>query len=716
MRAPRAFIALCVIAIGAAAATPGAKPVAAKIQPVTDTHFGDEVTDNYRWMETGGADFDRYLSAQNAFTRAQLDRLKAHAVFAQRVASLSKANASVRMVARVADHYWFMRTPAGGIDAELATRRLDGGEIRVLVKPAVFAQNRAHASIDFYVPSNDGSLLMLVVSHGGGEDWTLRFADAKTGKVLVDEVTDIADPTIGWSGDNRAIYYPRLQAHDAGASDIARLQNICVYRHVLGTTQSADTVVFDPRADADVSASATIFPSLDESRSGRFRVAGVGVGTEPFKSYWVMDTRAPKPRWRKIADANDRLVLLAEHEGSYYALNQKTAAGQLIVFDAAMGTAKNARVLAGEPDFVVSTEGGSLTLAKDALYVAGLRNGRCEVRRIGYATDAAPRTLRLPANGTLIEFTSDDRATGVVLALQSPAVSPTIYAYDPDADRFADTGLLKRDPADFSAIETREAKVPSSDGAQVPVTITLRKDLALDGTHPTLMTVYGAYGSIVPKWFSAANLAWYERGGILVHVQARGGGELGEDWHRAATTTHKQRTTDDVVAAARWLIANGYTRADKLAVAGKSAGGIPAAGAIVQHPELFGAGLIRVGVTDMLRFETGALGAANTVEFGSIAREDEYRALRALSPYANVRDGVAYPAVLLETGVNDPRVPPWQLAKMAARLQAATSSSKPVLLRVDYDAGHGLGSNRDQVAAVLADEFAFLSWQLGLPD
>jgi len=303
-----------------------------------------------------------------------------------------------------------------------------------------------------------------------------------------------------------------------------------------------------------------------------------------------------------------------------------------------------------------------------------------------------------------------------VLSLQSPAVSPTIYAYDPDADRFVDTGLIERDPADFSAIETREATVPSSDGAQVPVTITLRKDLALDGSHPTLMTVYGAYGAIVPKWFSAANLAWSERGGILVHVQARGGGELGEDWHRAAMTIHKQHTIDDVIAAARWLIANGYTRADKLAVAGKSAGGIPAAGAIVQHPELFGAALIRVGVTDMLRFETGALGEANTVEYGSIAREDEYRALRAISPYANVRDSVAYPAVLLETGVNDPRVPPWQLAKMTARLQAASSSSKPVLLRVDYDAGHGLGSNRDQVAALVADEFAFLAWQLGLPN
>jgi len=702
-----------------ASAAPGAtladKPPTAAIKPVVDTRFGDAVTDDYRWMEAGGTAFERYLAAQNAYTRAALDRLPAHASFAGRVAALNKANANVRIVMRVGDRYWFLRTPAGGVNAELANRAVTGGDVRVVATPEAFARQHAHASIDFYAPSYDGNRVVLVVAHGGGEDWALRIADGHSGALLKDEIADIAEPSIGWSHDSRAIYYPRLQAHGDGASQAKRLENIRVYRHVLGTSQHADTLVFDPQKDAGLPANASTFPSLDETRSGRFRLAGVGVGTEPFKSYWIMDTAVPAPRWRKIADADDRVVLIGEHDGRFYALNQKTSAGQVIAFDAAAGTAKNARVLVDDTDFVVSTEGGALALAQDGVYVSGLRDGHVEVRRLGYEADTPHRVLALPTRGTLIDFSADERGPGVVVSLQSPAVAPVIYAYDPVTDRFADTGLLARDPADFSAIETREATVPSTDGAEVPITITRRKDLALDGTHPTLMTVYGAYGSIVPQWFSAANLAWYERGGILVHVQARGGGERGEDWHRAAMTTQKQRTVDDVIAAARWLIAAGYTRADKLAIAGKSAGGIPAAGAIVQHPELFGAALIRVGVVDLLRFETGALGEANTAEFGSIKHEAQYRALRALSPYANVRDATAYPAVLLETGANDPRVPSWQLAKMTARLQAATASGKPILLRVDYDAGHGLGSNRDQVAALLADEFAFLAAQLGLP-
>ena len=691
------------------------EPPLAAIEPVVDTRFGDAVTDNYRWMETGGAAFERYLAAQNAYARATLDHLREHAAFAGRVVALNKANANVRIVTRIGDRYWFLRTPAGGIDAELANRAVAGGEVRVIAKPQMFAQRHARASIDFYAPSHDGNRVVLMVAHGGGEDWALRIADGRSGTLLKDEVVDIAEPAIGWSHDNRAIYYPRLQARGAGMSETKRLENIRVYRHVLGTAQRMDSVMFDPHADAGLPSNASTFPSVDETHSGRFRVAGVGVGTESFKSYWVMDTTASSPLWRKIVDAGDRVVLIGEHDGRFYALNQKTSAGQVIAFDAAGGTAKDAHVLVDEAEFVVSTEGGALALAQDGLYVAGLRDGQCEIRRLGYDADTPRRVLRLPTNGTLIDFAADERASGVVLSLQSAAVAPVIYAYDPATDRFTDSGLLARDPADFSAIETRTAKVPSTDGSVVPITITKRKDLALDGTHPTLMTVYGAYGSIVPQWFSAANLAWYERGGILVHVQARGGGERGEDWHRAAMTTHKQRTVDDVIAAARWLIASGYTRAERLAIAGKSAGGIPAASAIVQHPELFGAALIRVGVVDLLRFETGALGEANTIEFGSVAHEDQYHALRALSPYANVHDGTAYPAVLLETGANDPRVPSWQLAKMTARLQAASSSAKPILLRVDYDAGHGLGSNRDQVAALLADEFAFLAAQLGLP-
>jgi len=683
---------------------------------VSDTYFGTPVADPYRWMEQpDSAPLAAFLKAQDEATHALFGTLaQPRSQLLERIRQLQRGTASVRFVSRVADRYFFLETPIGATAANLVVRPVAGGEKRVLLDPARFGTAGGHPSIDFYSPSNDGRRIAVAVSHGGGEDWVLRFLDVASGQMLPDEIAQIAEPFPRWSADGAAVYYPHLQtlAPDAPAS--AKLDNIRVYRHVLGTAASADAAVFGIGVSPQIAIDKVAFPEVSVSRDGRFEIAGVSRGTEATKAFWVRDLKSPAPAWRQVADYADKIAALAEHDGRLYGINQNKSYGQAIAFDAAQGSAAGARVVVDDPAFVIATETGDLAAASDALYVTGMHGGLSVIRRVPYAEGAAPRDLALPSGGSLIEFTADETLPGFSFALQSPTLSPRVYRYEPQGDAFADTGLYVADPADFSGIVTREVEFESGDGTRVPMTITLRKDLVLDGTHPTLMTVYGAYGSIVPMWFSAPNLAWYERGGILAHVHARGGGEKGEDWHQAAMKTRKQHTIDDVVAAARWLIDQKYTAPAHLAVAGKSAGGIPAAGAIVQHPELFGAALIRVGVTDMLRLEQSGLGPANTLEFGSVADENEFRAMLAVSPYANVRPGTAYPAVMLETGIHDPRVPSWQLAKMTARLQASTSSKRPVALRVDYDAGHGLGSDKEQVAALLADEYAFLGWQLGM--
>jgi prolyl oligopeptidase len=249
----------------------------------------------------------------------------------------------------------------------------------------------------------------------------------------------------------------------------------------------------------------------------------------------------------------------------------------------------------------------------------------------------------------------------------------------------------------------------------VPLSIVFRKGLILDGSHPTLMEAYGAYGISISPSFSAPLLTWLERGGIVAFAHVRGGGEKGEAWHLDGQKGTKQHTIDDFVACANYLIEHRYTSREHLAVKGTSAGGFAVGGFITQHPELIRAALDRVGVSDPLRFETSQGGDANIPEFGSVKIEADFRSLYSVSPYHHVKQGVDYPAVLLETGINDPRVPSWQAAKMAARLQAATSSHLPILLRVDKDAGHGIGSDRNQRAELLADEYIFLAWQLGLP-
>lgn len=702
------------LSISAAAAE---APPAVAVHEVRDSYFDTQVIDPYRWMEQpGSAELAGFLKAQNAYTQRVLGRLaQPRGRLLQRITELQRGTASVRFVSRVGERYFFLETPANAKDARLMTRGAGGGEKRVLLEPARFATGAKHASIDFFSPSADGKYVAVVVSHGGGEDWTFRIVETATGTLLPDVVEQIAEPFVRWTADGRSFYYSRLQTLAAGAPESAKLDNIRVYQHIVGGDSAKDRVVFGPGVIAGITLPATqSFPSFEVSHDGRFEIAGVSRGTDDARAFWIRDLKSATPRWRSIADYADKITALTIHDARAWVISQKTSSGQVLAFDAERGTVADAKVVIDDADFVVAAGNGELAAASDALYVGGQRSGQGVIRRVAYADSASAKDLTLPAAGSLIEFTTDEAVPGVSFALQSPTLSPRVYRYDGGAGVIADTGLYVADSADFSAIVSRQVEVESSDGARVPMTITMRKDLALDGTHPLLLTVYGAYGSIVPMWFSAPNLAWYERGGILAHVHARGGGEKGDAWHQAAIKTRKQRTVDDVIAAARWLIAAKYTSPAHLAVAGKSAGGIPAGAAIVQHPELFRAALIRVGVVDLLRFEQGSLGSANTMEYGSVGNEAEFRALHAISPYANVKDGVAYPAVLLETGVNDPRVPSWQLAKMTARLQAATSSGRPVLLRVDYDAGHGLGSDKSQIAALLADEYTFLAWQLGM--
>jgi prolyl oligopeptidase len=266
---------------------------------------------------------------------------------------------------------------------------------------------------------------------------------------------------------------------------------------------------------------------------------------------------------------------------------------------------------------------------------------------------------------------------------------------------------------DVPGYQAIEVKVKSHDGVEVPLSIICRKDIKLDGTNPTLLGGYGSYGFSESAYFDTTDLAWLERGGVLAVAHVRGGGEGGKEWHLAGQKLTKHNTWKDFIACAEYLIREKYTSPQKLAGQGGSAGGILIGRAITERPDLFAAALIDVGAVDTIRFETTINGPPNVPEFGSISTEDGFKGLLAMSPYQNVKDGTKYPAVLLCHGINDPRVDAWMSAKMCARLQAASASGKPVLFRVDYDAGHGIGSTKTQRQQMKADQWAFLLWQMG---
>jgi prolyl oligopeptidase len=304
---------------------------------------------------------------------------------------------------------------------------------------------------------------------------------------------------------------------------------------------------------------------------------------------------------------------------------------------------------------------------------------------------------------------------GAIFELAAWTRSSIVYKLDGTSEELVDTGIAPPSPVDFSNVESIEVKVKSTDGAMVPLSIVSQKGISKDGSHPLLLDGYGAYGISLDPAFYPFIKAWIDQGGTFATAHVRGGGEYGEDWHQAGKESTKQHTIDDFLACAQFLVDQKYTSPKLLAGEGTSAGGILIGGAITQRPELFRAALVRVGVVNPVRFETSAGGPANIPEFGTVKTDAGFKALYAMDAYLHVRDGIAYPAVLFTTGVNDPRVPPWAPAKMAARMQKATTSGLPILLRVDYDAGHGLGSTRAQLEADYADEWSFLLWQFGLP-
>jgi prolyl oligopeptidase len=396
----------------------------------------------------------------------------------------------------------------------------------------------------------------------------------------------------------------------------------------------------------------------------------------------------------------------------YVLTDKDTPNRKILVVDLEHPNLAHAPVLVPESQKVLR----DMYASADALYVRTRLGLKFEILRIPFNKKDKLGPIPLPYQGTIGGIDANPKFTDVVFGLTSWTRSFAAFSYDPASGRITALDLIPKNPVDYSSVVAREVDVRSTDGALVPLSILCRKDIILDGSHPTQYEGYGSYGSSSDPYFDPISLAWIERGGVIAVVHARGGGEYGESWHSAGKKSTKQHTIDDMIAAARYLIENRYTSPKHLAVRGTSAGGIAVGGALVQHPELFAVAVDDVGVTDLLRFQQTQGGAANIPELGDVRDPQDFKYMYAISPYHHVVEGTSYPAVLAMTGVHDPRVPSWIIAKMVARLQAASSSGKPVLLRVDFDAGHGFGSTRTQDEEKNADEWSFLLWQLGDPE
>ena len=424
----------------------------------------------------------------------------------------------------------------------------------------------------------------------------------------------------------------------------------------------------------------------------------------------VHDASVP---WRKLLDVADEVTSFDIHGDHLYLVSHHNASRfKVLRLTLPDGNISSAEVVIAPSEAVVT----ALGVAADAVYVQKLDGGLGRLWRLPFEGGAASE-IKLPFDGAIQEMFTNPAEAGVYVAADSWTKSSVFLHYDPKTKKIVDTKIVPPSPVDFSAIESEEVKAKAPDGTMVPLSIVHQRNLKLDGSHPTLLHGYGSYGITYDPGFDPSSLAWLERGGVIAVAHIRGGGEYGEDWHNAGRKATKENTITDFIACAQYLIDHKFTSPSHLAGEGTSAGGITIGGAITERPDMFGAALDNVGMSDDLRAELQINGPANIPEFGTVKNEEDFHHLLAISAYHRIKDQTAYPAVLLTTGINDPRVDPWQMDKMTARLQAATSSGKPVLLRVDYDAGHGgIGATRSQHTALLTDQFSFLMWQLGDPD
>jgi prolyl oligopeptidase len=699
-------------------------PPVAPVKDVIDDYYGTKVADPYRYMENlKDPEVGAWFKAQNDYTRATLDRIPGREKLLERIRELDQSVPRVGAGRMPGDVYMiWKRLPNEDVTKMYLRNGLKGTD-RLLVDPEKIKldaedQAKGKNEITGVALSADGRLMTIGIIPGGSEtNNELRVIEIATGRELGDVITHGACAEglfVSWLPDNRSFVYGRLQDLPAGAPPEQVRQNFRSYLHILGTDQAKDVPIFGNGVVPAIEVDPSLIASVSIPQGSRYAIGVLNGSVTPNSAYYIAPVDAigkPNTPWRKIADFADGVTDVAVNGDDLYLLTYKDAPRYKITrIDARKPDLTAAETVVPAGEAVIE----EMRQAEDALYVRLLDGGIGRLLRVPYGPATKPERVALPFDGS-VYMSTDARVPGALLYVTTWTKAFKVYAYDPESMKVTDTGIQPAGPFDDPAnLESVEVKVPSHDGTMVPLSIIHRKGLKLDGTNPTLLEGYGGYGYSITPYFSAVQLAWYELGGVNATCHVRGGGEYGEEWHLAGKGATKPNTWLDFIACAQYLVDQKYTSPARLADTGGSAGGILIGRAITERPDLFGAAIIDVGVLDTVRFETSANGETNIPELGTVKTEEGFRNLYAMSAYHHVKDRTPYPAVLLTTGMNDPRVDPWLPGKMTARLQAATSSGKPVLLRIDYGGGHGGGSGENQQQEATADRWSFLLWQFGV--
>lgn len=684
-----------------------------------DTIQDVAVKDPYRALENADdPKVKAWSDAQNARTRAYLDAIPGRAAVQAKLTRLIKAASPFygKVEARGSRVFALYNDPAKQqpwivtMDASV-----DPSSRKDLLDPNVMDPS-GHTSIDWFVPSPDGSKIAVSLSTNGSEDGTLHVYDVATAKEIDAPITRVQYPTgggaVAWTADGSGFWYTRYPGEDAPETE--RHFNMAVYFHKLGVTPASDTLALS--AKDGLPRTGEVF--LDDRSGGRAVLASVQLGDGGQWQQYVLREGQPA---LNVAAYEDRIVAGAiAKDGTIYGLSRKDAPmGKVLKlvapYTGGFAAAKTIIAPLTEAAIVDGGEFGSpLAVDADRLFVTRISGGPVEVGV--YDLDGG-HAATLPAPDIAAINEVEPMLNGDVLYSVGTFVDPPYFVrWSPKTGQGVKTALAMTSPVSYADAEVKRVFATSKDGTKVPLNIIARKGTKLDGKNPVLLYGYGGYGvNMTPSFSGGFRRTWLDAGGIYVLANIRGGGEYGDAWHTGGALTHKQNVFDDFDAAGETLIKLGYTSHDHLALLGGSNGGLLMGATITQHPGLARAVVSAVGIYDMMRVELDPNGAFNITEFGSVKDPAQFKALYAYSPYHHVAPGTKYPAVLMMTGANDGRVNPLHSRKFTAALQAAQADpAHPILLRTSQTSGHGIGSSLDEQISQLTDQTMFLLDQLGL--
>jgi len=702
-------------------------PPKAPVRTVEDEYFGVKISDPYRWLENikDSPEAQEWLRAQANYSRKLIDSMPGYEKLKARITELINSRpATIAKPRQLANgNLFYLKTAANQNTAKLCFRRSASDDEIVLVDQDDFQKRTGLPyAINYFEPSWDGKYVAFGISAQGSENAEIRVIDTATQKETGESIRRCELGLVSWLPDGKHFLFNQLQDLKLNKSPTDKYFNSKMVLHEIGSEPANDVIYLAAGSNPSTAVNAHEIPSILTVPGSKYAFAIVKYDVQNELEIYVASLAElqPQTKWRKLVSFEDQVTGFGISGDTVYFLTHKNAPRFKIV-----SRSLNIDEAANEREVVPASEKviQQILSAKDGVYYTASDGVDCRLYRLNPSDPTRQEAIPLPVIGWASfygledSFPGDLRKPGVLVTLSSWVQATSFYSYDPGKNRLEELALESLGPYDRPKdVVSQEMKVKSHEGALVPLSIVGMKNFKRDGTHAALLNGYGGYGIISEPSYEPTDLAFLEHGIWLAVAQVRGGGVYGDDWYRAGQKANKPNTWKDFIACGEYLINEKYAATNKLAGIGGSAGGITIGRAVTDRPDLFAVALPVVGLLDTVRTESTANGASNVPEYGTIKDEAGFRVLHEISTYDHIKDGAAYPAILLYAGYNDPRVDVWMSAKAGARFQAATTSGKPVLLDIDYESGHGIGNTSAQNIRRTTDLLAVMLWQFGDPE